>query len=495
MNPHQVDVVLEIASAVRNVLGHIGRAPFERSLSPLVRSELSRSQRAVDGVRAIAGWGRQGRAVVNGARIAPTSASFGSCLGRALHHVTAFEQRVSSTAQRAIDRVPGLRGFGSAMPAHTFPALAFGMPHAHAHPPNVLGPGMIPIALPSFGVSLPWLGHARKTRISGQFAVRCGDLGIAYGCGGFIPNFEILTGSSKVWIEGQRAARGGVDMSGHCILSTPRPTDPPLGPKLGATVPTQFTVQIGGFPMPSATALVMSVAFRSIFAGVRHGFLALRSRVALVERLAARVGALIESVVLPRATRLVDRLLALGNIRIAPGEQFFALRAHLIQLATTRTGRAELRALHASGVEHLFRARSGPPGMRPSNYEAALLREVPDHVPGDARLRQLTGDLRVVNVVRGPGSGSRISLDPVSRQDDALRFAQMTGFVAHEGGHGVMGAQGLLTKLHAQPERFNGAFNHRFQDLAEWHAVTVENSVREELGLSLRQDYSTVMPE
>jgi uncharacterized Zn-binding protein involved in type VI secretion len=163
----------------------------------------------------------------------------------------------------------------SVIPFPGFPAVrigdfAFGFPHAHAHPPNLTPPNPVPVPLPSFGpiIPIPFLSGARRVLINGMPAARCGDLGIGVWCGGYFPMYEIFLGSSNVWIEGARAARIGVDLTLHCVFSTPKPSDLPIGLSIGTTVTSSPNVLIGGIPMPSLTSLAIGTAFRVVFAGL-----------------------------------------------------------------------------------------------------------------------------------------------------------------------------------------------------------------------------------
>jgi RHS repeat-associated protein len=156
----------------------------------------------------------------------------------------------------------------SGIPMPAFPAAritdwAFGIPHAHSHPPNLIPPAP-PIPLPATGpiIKIPYVSGADKVLINGLPAARCGDMGVNIWCGGYFPFYEIFLGSSSVWIEGARAARLGVDMTKHCIFSTPKPNDLPLGPMIGAIVQASPNVIIGGVPLPSLTNLAVGAAFK-----------------------------------------------------------------------------------------------------------------------------------------------------------------------------------------------------------------------------------------
>ncbi len=90
------------------------------------------------------------------------------------------------------------------MPAATLTMLYVGVPHAHSHPPSLIPPAP-PVPLPSLGPIL--LGTCVRVLICSMPAARCGDIGLAITCGGFFPFFQIVTGSSNVFIGGNRAAR------------------------------------------------------------------------------------------------------------------------------------------------------------------------------------------------------------------------------------------------------------------------------------------------
>jgi RHS repeat-associated protein len=123
-----------------------------------------------------------------------------------------------------------------------------------------------PVPLPSTGpvIPIPIFSGAEKTLINGLPAARCGDLGLGIWCGGYFPLYEVFLGSSNVWIEGQRAGRMGVDITKHCIFTSPRPQDPPIGPMFGTTITGSSNVLIGGVPMPSLLSLGIGAACKGI---------------------------------------------------------------------------------------------------------------------------------------------------------------------------------------------------------------------------------------
>ena len=156
-----------------------------------------------------------------------------------------------------------------ALPAVRIMDMDIGLPHAHNHPPNLTPPNPVPVPLPSTGpvIPIPFLSGANKTLINSMPAARCGDMGLGIWCGGYFPMYEIFLGSSNVWIEGARAARMGVDITKHCVFSSPKPNDPPLGPMIGTTIQGSPNVVIGGVPMPSLLNMAMGTAMKGIFAG------------------------------------------------------------------------------------------------------------------------------------------------------------------------------------------------------------------------------------
>ena len=191
-------------------------------------------------------------------------------VGAAFGTLVAFEQMLSMAF--------------SAIPFPAFPAVRIldmdiGLPHAHMHPPNLIPPAP-PVPLPSTGpvIPIPLLSGASKTLINGMPAARCGDIGLGIWCGGYFPMYEIFLGSSNVWIEGNRAARVGIDITKHCIFTSPKPSDPPVGPMIGFTVTSSANVLIGGIPMPSLLNMAMGKLFKALFKGLGKVFQAVRKR-------------------------------------------------------------------------------------------------------------------------------------------------------------------------------------------------------------------------
>lgn len=134
------------------------------------------------------------------------------------------------TVQQAVDTgfaelTAPIAALFPSLPAATLTMPYLGLPHIHEHPPSLIPPAP-PIPLPSIGTVL--FGTCQRVTINGLAAARAGDLGLAPTCGGFAPFFEIVTGSSNVFIGGVRAARLG-DFCKVCILPDPEPTGIPAG--------------------------------------------------------------------------------------------------------------------------------------------------------------------------------------------------------------------------------------------------------------------------
>jgi uncharacterized Zn-binding protein involved in type VI secretion len=97
-----------------------------------------------------------------------------------------------------------LAAIAPSLPAATITTMYVGLPHTHTHPPSLIPPAP-PIPLPSLGPIL--LGTCVRVLIGGMPAARCGDIGIAVTCCGIAPFYQVKTGSSNVFIGGNRAAR------------------------------------------------------------------------------------------------------------------------------------------------------------------------------------------------------------------------------------------------------------------------------------------------
>jgi len=185
----------------------------------------------------------------------------------------------------------------SVIPFPAFPAMRIldmdvGLPHGHSHPPNLVPPAPL-VPLPSTGpiIPIPLFSGASKTLINGMPAARCGDMGLGIWCGGYFPMYEIFLGSSNVWIEGARAARVAIDITKHCMFTTPKPQDLPIGPMVGMTVSSSMNVLIGGVPMPSLLSLGLGAALRGLGSLLGKGARAIgRATQGIRNALAKRLG-------------------------------------------------------------------------------------------------------------------------------------------------------------------------------------------------------------
>lgn len=115
--------------------------------------------------------------------------------------------------------VSGLAAAIGPFPAASLIDLALGIPHAHVkHPPSG-PPPLPPIPLPPLGPIM--LGTNLTVLINNKPSARCGDFGLNPTCCGILPPlsalFEIVTGSSSVYIAGARAARSNIDITMHCF--------------------------------------------------------------------------------------------------------------------------------------------------------------------------------------------------------------------------------------------------------------------------------------
>lgn len=115
--------------------------------------------------------------------------------------------------------VSGLAKAIGPFPAATLTGIALGIPHAHVkHPPS--GPPPVPpTPLPPMGPIM--LGTNLTVLINSKPTARCGDYGLNPTCCGIVPPlsalYQIVTGSSNVYIGGARAARSGIDITMHCF--------------------------------------------------------------------------------------------------------------------------------------------------------------------------------------------------------------------------------------------------------------------------------------
>ncbi len=400
----------------------------------------------------------------------------------------------------------------SMIPFPAFPAIRImdmdvGLPHAHSHPPNLIPPAP-PVPLPSTGpiIPIPFLSGANKTLINGMPAARCGDMGLGIWCGGFFPMYEVFLGSSSVWVEGARAGRLLVDITKHCMFSSPKPSDPPMGPMVGMTISSSANVLIGGVPMPSLLNLAMGAAMKGLFGGMGRAVRALRA--ARNARRAARLasqadeaadamasaarrrtprppdseyfrrllrscgGDLAEAVRRRAAARgLVDDMMRRGSIYVGGDEAFRRLATEdLYRMAATRTGRETLERIHASPHRteiHPISSSSRPgggPHCRPRSQ----------------------GDALFDNGAGRPGSGSHsdVYYDPTRGYGPGT---PPDSVASHEMGHAANNAEGVNRRgAPADP-------GQSYPNLEEQNVVQgVENPYRQESGLPPRSGYGHV---
>jgi RHS repeat-associated protein len=160
----------------------------------------------------------QGAQAINSAAQALSSAT--SVLSTVADPGAAIAGALGGAADEKMSKlVSGLAAAMGPFPAATLTGLALGIPHAHIkHPPS--GPPPIPpIPLPPLGPVM--LGTNLTVLINNKPTARCGDYGLNPTCCGVVPPlsalFEIVTGSSSVYIGGSRAARANIDITMHCF--------------------------------------------------------------------------------------------------------------------------------------------------------------------------------------------------------------------------------------------------------------------------------------
>jgi uncharacterized Zn-binding protein involved in type VI secretion len=385
-----------------------------------------------------------------------------------------------------------------AFPAVAIGAAGFGLPHAHAHPPNLVPPAPpVPFPHATLLLSIPILSGAGNTMVAGKPAARCGDLGAEIWCGGYFPFCEIFLGSCNVWIEGARAARVGIDITKHCTFSSPKPSDPPMGPMVGVTLQPETNVWIGGVPLPSLTSLAIGAAFKAMFAGLgRAGRAIGRMR---------RVRALMRR----RAAAYVDRMLKNKVLRLHGDPKFNrAARRDLIRMAQTRAGRECINDIARSGHHVDLHPPSAHPHFYPGKqfggpYAFAhhgpnsALELVPNphgafqEVVRPPNQRPQLGPQRFDVRGTGSGSSSTIVYDPArsTNRHFASSGTPSDVILAHEMNHTRNNALGRRANMASMPD---SNWQRQWQDLEEHNTVGFENRYRQERGAlgRNRRDYT-----
>jgi uncharacterized Zn-binding protein involved in type VI secretion len=153
-------------------------------------------------------------------QVAQAAQSATSVLGVIADPGSAIAGALGGAADEKMSKlVSGLAKAIGPFPAATLTGLALGIPHAHVkHPPSG-PPPLPPIPFPPLGPIL--LGTNLTVLINNKPSARCGDFGLNPTCCGVVPPlsamYEIITGSSNVYIGGSRAARSGIDICMHCF--------------------------------------------------------------------------------------------------------------------------------------------------------------------------------------------------------------------------------------------------------------------------------------
>ena len=350
-----------------------------------------------------------------------------------------------------------------ALPAVRILDMDVGLPHIHAHPPNLIPPAP-PIALPSTGpiIPIPILSGANQTTINNMPAARCGDMGLGIWCGGFFPMYEVFLGSSSVWIEGARAARVFVDITKHCIFTSPRAQDPPTGPMVGFTVSSSPNVLIGGCPLPSLTAMAVGGIMKGMF----------RTCGSIFRKATAK--------------NYVQRLLNKKVIEIVGNDPRFYKAAldDLEKIAKTRTGRKMLSDLEKNLAKNKtptnVRIHQLPPG---NNFGDACF---PDNgAAGVSPKAKPPGT--------GQGTGSAIYYDPHGWPKAAGPGSKTPSdaVIFHELNHSKNLAGGN-SPGHMQSS--SSAWNKKNSNFEEFNTTNADNTYRKEQGYKQRGHYTKPLP-
>ena len=354
------------------------------------------------------------------------------------------------------------------MPALTVGDFSIGLPHGHMHPPNLIPPSTVPIPIPGAGpvLKIPYLSGADRTKHAGKPAAMCGDMGAAAWCGGYVPMFEIYLGSAHVWIEGNRAARVLCDVVKHCTFTTPKPSDPPLGPMVGVSAGGVGHIGIGGVPMPSLFSFAVGKALQA---------------------LASAGGKVFRKVT---AKSFVDDLIRRGVIQFNPkltDMEILKLEKEFVMLASTRTGRTNLKRVAKANKKHGFTLTMSPSptpgnsfGWTKGGWHPAGYRDLATGKPG-------------------AGFDAEISHSPFDWPNASSPKTPSDAVLNHELNHAANVMEGKLTN-HACCAQYNwGKHNNaagqqqsgRWQDFEEFETTHVDNAYRRERGgMKQRKNYA-----
>jgi len=379
-----------------------------------------------------------------------------------------------------------------ALPAVRILDTDIGMPHAHMHPPNLVPPNPVPIPLPSTGpvIPIPYVSGASTVLINGMPAGRCGDMGLGIFCGGFFPMFEIFLGSSSVWLEGNRAARVGTDITKHCMFSNPKSiaksTDVPIGPMIGTTVAGSMNVVIGGFPLPSLSGMAIGAAFKALFNGFGKMIKALRSkggkasqlvressedavtqvsREAATNKLGGKGPDVLKNYV--KASQLIQDMLDGNFLKIAGDDAFKkAVESDLRKIACTKTGRDALEQIVGSNKKVTIE-----PWPAGKSGNAAAKKSTGAYTPGVGS--DSTVYYNPTQTGRPPGSPPDVGLmhEMGHARNNAMGTAQPKNVPAPEPGY---------------PQKYGMEEYNNLKD--------ADNPYRQEMGYPPRADYNTPMP-
>lgn len=414
-------------------------------------------------------------------------------VGRAFNFMTHVERALTAP----LGKIPF-----PALPAVTIGSNGMGLPHAHSHPPNLVPPAP-PVPFPHLTqlIGIPVLSGASTTMIGGKPAARCGDMGLSTFCGGFFPLCEVFLGSATVWIEGARAGRVGVDITKHCIFTSPKPSDPPLGPMVGATLSGAGNVMVGGVPFPSLTSMAMGQAFKAAFKGF-----------GVVGRVAGKTkpGRALRAIVLEiRGTRYVNKLLDDWTIRLHGDDVFNKAAIRDLRIvAGSRAGREMLDDiarsgchvdLHPPSMDAILMQQANIPSQGFSgpyqlphvpDYAHAQIRTVPD--PNGNYVLAHSGQPASI-VGPGKGASSHIVYDPTGRHPfhRATELSPSPVIVGHELNHARRSARGNSSNDLLSPDP---NWNAAWKNVEEHQTVAFENEIRRSMGLPERTNYASPPP-